>query len=78
MSPKGSLLAKPSRFLGTSLATLFWALVTKVTSLLYEKHGMCSKSGGWEGAGSHPSLRCIHTESPGLDLLYLMKLPSMV
>jgi hypothetical protein len=55
MSGKGSLLAKPSRPLGTSLAwrTLSWAYVTVVTSLLCEKHGTCFKSGVWQGGGSH-------------------------
>ena len=49
-----------------------------VMSLLCEKHGTCSKSGVWQGAGSHLSLRCVATESLGLDLLYLTKLPGMV
>jgi hypothetical protein len=46
--------------------------------LLCEKHGTCSKSGVWQGAESCLSLRCAPTESPGLELLYLPKLPGMV
>jgi hypothetical protein len=44
MSGKGSLLAKPSRLLGTSLAwrTLFWAYVTIGHVALFEE---CSRPG---------------------------------
>jgi hypothetical protein len=45
-----------------------------VMSLLCEKHGTCFKSGVWQGAGSHLSLRCVPTKSPSLNLLYLTKL----
>ena len=46
--------------------------------LLCEEHCMCSKSGIWHGTGSHLSLRCVPTKSPGLSLLYLTKLPGKV
>ena len=77
MSRKESLLAKPSGSLGTLLAqrTLFWAYVSMDTFLLCEKYGTCSKSRVWHGAGSHLSLRCVHTESLGLNLT---KLPGTV
>jgi hypothetical protein len=80
MSGKGSLLAKPSWPLGTSLAwrTLSWACMTQDTFLLHKKHNMYSKSRVWQGAGSHLSLRCVPTVSLGLNLLYFTKLPGMV
>lgn len=37
---------------------------------------MCSMSGVWHGAKSCLSLRGVPTESPGLSLLYLTKLPA--
>ena len=79
MSGKGSLLAKPSRPLGTSLK---WRSVLSLhdhrSHFLCEKCGMCSRPGVWQGAGSHLSLGCLPTESLRLDLLYLTKLPGMV
>ena len=47
-------------------------------SILCEKHGMCSKSGVWQGAGNHLSCRCVPTEPLGLGLFYLTKLHGMV
>ena len=44
--------------------------------LLCEKSGMFSKSGLWQGAGSHLNLRCVPTESPVLNLLYFTRFPS--
>lgn len=70
---EGSLLVTPSRPLGTSLVYR-----ENLYVLLCEKHDMYSQSGVWQGAGSHPRLRCVPTEFPGLDLLYLTKLPVMV
>ena len=80
MSGKESLLTKPSGPLGTSLAlrTLFWAYMTTGHVSLCEEFGTGSRPGVWQGAGSHLSLRCVPTESLGLDLLYLTKLPGMV
>jgi hypothetical protein len=51
MSRKGSLLAKPSGMLGTSLAwrTLFWAYVTIGNIFLSGECGPCSRSGIWQG-----------------------------
>jgi hypothetical protein len=79
VSEKGSLLTKPSRPLGTSLAwkTLFGTYVTTGHISLGEVHDTCFKSRVWQGAGSCLSLRCVPTESQGLDLLYLTKLPGM-
>jgi hypothetical protein len=39
---------------------------------------MCSRPGIWQTAGSGLSLKCVLTESPDLNLLYLTKLPGMV
>jgi hypothetical protein len=39
---------------------------------------MCSRLGVWQGVGSHLSLKGVPTESPCLNLLYLIKLPGMV
>jgi len=66
MSGKGSLLAKLSQPLGTSLIwrTLFWAVWPSDMLLLCEKPGTCTKEGVWRGAGSHLSLRLVPTESP--------------
>ena len=46
--------------------------------LLCEKHGMCVPSQESGKELSHLSLRRVPTESLGLDLLYLTKLPGMV
>ena len=80
MSRKGSLLAKPSGPLGTSLAwrTLFWAHVTIELGPLCEECGMCSKPGIWQGQRNYLSIWYVFTESPGLNMLYLTKLPGMV
>jgi hypothetical protein len=50
------------------------------TGFFYDVRSMAcvQESGVWQGAGSHLSLRCVSKESPGLDLLYLTKLPGMV
>jgi hypothetical protein len=77
MSRKESLLAKTSGTLGSSVAwrTLFWACVTSGHISLCEECGTCSRPGIWQG---HLSLRCVPTESLGLNLLCLTKLPGMV
>jgi len=80
MSGKGSLLANPSRPLGTSLAqrTLFWAYVTIGHVSLCKVCGLCFRPGIWQGSGSHLSPKCVPTKSLSLNLLYLTKLPGMV
>ena len=77
---KGGLMAKPSGPLGTLSAwrTLFWAYVTTGHVPLGRECGICSRPGVWQGTGSCLSLRCVPTESPGLNLLYLTKLSGMV
>ena len=80
MSGKESLLTKPSGPLGTSLAlrSLFWAYMTTGHVSLCEEFGTGSRPGVWQRVGSHLSLRCVPTESPGLNLLHLTKLPGIV
>ena len=58
MSGKGSLLAKPSGPLGTSLAwtTLFWAYMALGHISLSEECGMCSRPVIWKGEESQLSL----------------------
>lgn len=77
---EGSLLAKPSGPLGTLLAwrALFWACMTIGHITLCEECGMCSRPGVWQWAESLLSLRCVPTESVGLNLLFLTKLPGTV
>jgi hypothetical protein len=61
MSGKGSLLAKPSGPLGTSLAwrTQFWAYMTTGHVSLCKERDMCFRLGIWQRAGSHLTLRCV-------------------
>ena len=51
ISGKGSLLSKPSRPLGTSLAqrTLFWAYMNAGRVSLCGNHGTCSRLEIWQG-----------------------------
>lgn len=74
MSEKGNLLAKPSMLLVTSLAmgTLLWAYDTIRHLSLSEDCGICPRP------EVDARLRCVPTKSPGLNLLYLTKLPSRV
>lgn len=55
ISGKGSLLAKASWPLGTSLEwrILFWAYMTRDHIPLCGKCGLCSRRGIWQGAGRH-------------------------
>ena len=80
MSEKGSVLAKLWGPLGTSLPwrTLFWAYMTTGLISLCREYGMCSRSGVWQGVGSHLHLRCVPTKSPRSQLTLPTKLPGMV
>jgi hypothetical protein len=81
MFGKGSLLAKPSGSLVTSLAwrTLFWAYMTTGHVSLCGKCGMCSRPGVWQGVGRHLSSQvCTHQVFKVSDVLYLTKFPGMV
>jgi hypothetical protein len=79
MARKESLFAKPSGPLGNSTwRTLFFAYMTTDHSSLCEECGMCSKPGILQGPRNYLSIWYVFTESPGLNMLYLTKLPGMV
>jgi hypothetical protein len=69
---------RASRYLISTEENSIWAYMTPGHSSLCEECGTFSWQGIWQGVGSRLSLRCVPTESLGLNLLYLTELPGMV